>query len=87
MILSPFLSMGFMIATLVGSLAHLILGGNGRRFFAFLIAAWVGFALGQGTGDIMAIDVLSIGPIKTFAGGLGAIIGVSTAAILASRQP
>ncbi|GAB4469671.1 MAG: hypothetical protein Kow00124_05070 [Anaerolineae bacterium] len=87
MILSPTFVFGLMIATLIGALAHLALGGNGRRLAAYTLAAWVGFAIGQTIGSIIGFNTLAIGQLNTLAGVLGALIGVAAAAVLAIRSP
>ena len=85
MILSPSFAFGVLLATLYGALAHIILGGNGRRLAFFLIASWLGFALGQGVGQVLQIRILSIGPTNVLPATLGSIIALITAVILSAR--
>ncbi len=87
MILSPTFVFGVMLATLIGALAHLVLGGSGRRLAAYVLAAWVGFALGQTIGSIIGFNTLAIGRLNTLAGVLGALVGVAAAAVLTIRSP
>lgn len=88
MTLSPSLTFGLLVATLYGALAHLILGGDGRRLLAFIVASWIGFAIGQGVGEVMVIRVLAIGPTNMLAASLGALLAVATVAVLsAPRRP
>ncbi len=88
MTLSPSLTFGLLIATLYGALAHLILGGDGRRLLAFVLASWIGFAIGQGIGEVMAIRMFAIGPTNMLTASLGALIAIAAAAVLsAQRRP
>jgi hypothetical protein len=72
----PTLTFGFVIATLIGAGFHLVLGGDARRLAMFLIAGWIGFALGQLVGDIVGFEIvlgfLDVGPLHTAAAVLGA---------------
>jgi hypothetical protein len=69
------------IATLIGAGFHLLLGGDARRLAMFLIAGWVGFALGQLVGDIVGLEIvfgfLDVGPLHM----VTAVLGASAAAI------
>ncbi len=88
MTLSPSFTFGLLIATLYGALAHLILGGDGRRLLAFIAASWTGFAIGQGVGEVMDIRVLAIGPTNMLTASLGALLAVATVTVLsAPRRP
>ncbi len=75
-----------MLATLYGAMAHLILGGDGRRLVFFILAAWVGFAIGQAAGQVMNIRVLAIGPTNTLTATLGSLIALVTTAVLSARR-
>jgi uncharacterized membrane protein YeaQ/YmgE (transglycosylase-associated protein family) len=84
--LSPTLTFSLLLATFYGALAHLILNGGGRQLVVFVIAAWIGFAIGQEAGDVMGITILAIGPTNIVPASLGALVAVATAAILAYRR-
>ena len=73
-----------MVATLFGSAFHLVVGGGARHLALYLLSGWIGFALGQSLGDLLAISVLRIGQINFVAASLGAFLAllVSTAATL-----
>lgn len=86
MAISPTLVFGLLLATLLGALAHLILGGGGGRLLLFLAAAWIGFALGEAIGGIMRITTLSFGPLNTLAAALGAVVALVAAAVLSGRE-
>lgn len=66
-----------MLASLYGALFHLWQGGDGRRLAAYLLSAWLGFALGQFLADLLHIALLSIGPLHVLSGSLGAWIGLA----------
>ena len=75
-----------MVATLIGSLAHLIVGGNGRRLLLMILAAWIGFGLGQMIASLMGITILSIGALNILTGSIGALIAAIAVAILSARR-
>jgi hypothetical protein len=76
-----------MLATLYGAFAHLVLGGRGREFVSYILAAWIGFAIGQAFGNVMDIRVLAIGTTNTMAATLGSLVALATLAFLANRRP
>ena len=86
MLYSPSFALSFLIATLVGAVGHLITGGPVRKLILFILASWVGFAIGQAFGEIMDIQAMRIGAVNVMAGTLGSVTGVITAAILALRR-
>ncbi len=88
MVISPAFTFGLLIATFYGALAHVLLGGDGRRLLALVIASWIGFAIGQGLGQIMGINALAVGPIRVLAASLGSFIATATTAFLwITRKP
>ncbi len=86
MSISPAFTFGLLLATLYGAVAHLIAGGDGRRLVGLIAAAWVGFAIGQGAGQILSIRLFAVGPLNLFSATLGAAIGCLTAAVLSARR-
>ncbi|MCL4875397.1 MAG: hypothetical protein KJ064_02000 [Anaerolineae bacterium] len=81
----PSLVFGFMLATFYGSTFHFILGGDARRLALFLLAGWLGFALGQIVGEILQINAINIGPLHFFTATIGALIGLFTVTVLTNR--
>ncbi len=81
---SPSFVFGILLATLYGALAHLLLGGSGRRLLAYLIASWLGFALGQATGDVLALRALAVGPTNVAAATLGSLLALIVVAVLSA---
>lgn len=69
----PSIVFSFLVATLLGSTFHLIVGGDARRLALFLLTSWVGFALGQIIGDVLMIDVYNIGAVHMFSTMSGAM--------------
>lgn len=81
----PSLFLGFIIATLCGAVFHLLVGGDARRFALYLLAGWLGFAVGQVFGLAFALDLFAIGPLQTGVGLLGAAIALAAAYVLGVR--
>ncbi|MFO7320166.1 MAG: hypothetical protein DIU68_000420 [Chloroflexota bacterium] len=83
----PTLTFAFIVATLYGALFHLIVGGDARRLALFLLAGWLGFAVGHMLGVTLQIDILNIGALRVFSATIGALIALIVAAALTARQP
>ncbi len=84
---SPTVVFGFILATLYGAAFHLIFGGNTRRLALYLLAGWLGFALGQVFGSAFAVRVFNIGAINTFAATLGAWLALFITRLLTGKRP
>jgi hypothetical protein len=65
------LILGFLLATAYGAGFHLLMGGPARRIAVFLIAAWIGFAAGQITGDLLQISWFKLGAVHLLAASVG----------------
>lgn len=72
--------LGFLLATAYGAGFHLLQGGPARRILLYVLAAWLGFALGHIVGDMLGMTLLKLGPLHLFSASLGAWI-----ALIASR--
>ena len=83
----PTLTFAFIVATLYGALFHLIVGGDALRLALFLLAGWLGFAVGHMLGVALQIDILNIGALRVFSATIGALIALIVAAALTARQP
>lgn len=79
---SPSFVLGFVLATLYGSLFHFISGGDAARLALFFLASWLGFSLGHITGDILEIEFLDMGPLNALNATIGAGIALLVARIL-----
>jgi len=73
---------GFALSTVLGAVFHLWLGGGSRRLALYLLAAWLGFALGHFVGEALLIDALKIGPLNAFGGTVGAAVALGAARLL-----
>ncbi len=66
------LILGFLLATAYGAGFHLLLGGPARRIILYLVAAWIGFALGHVVGDLINLNWLRLGALQLFSASVGA---------------
>ncbi len=83
---SPSVVFSFILATLYGAAFHLLSGGDARRLALFLLAAWLGFGLGQGFGEAVNFTVFDIGPLHVLPATVGAWLALVMARIL-TRHP
>jgi hypothetical protein len=84
--LTPSFTFGILLGALYGALGHLIIGGNVRRLIALILAAWIGFAIGQAAGQVMDIRALAVGSVNVLSASLGSLIAVAAAAVLSARR-
>lgn len=78
--------LGFLLATAYGSGFHLLLGGPARRIVLYVLAAWLGFALGHVVGDLLNIEILKLGVLHLFSASLGAWVALVASWWLASHE-
>lgn len=71
---TPSVTFAFMIATMLGAGFHLLVGGDVRRLALYLLAAWMGFALGQVTGSLLGIGILKVGVLRLLPAITGALL-------------
>jgi hypothetical protein len=71
-LVSPGLVFALLLATGYGAGFHLLFGGRAAKLVLYLLASWMGFALGQWVGGILGLEILNIGPVHTFSASLGA---------------
>ncbi|MBO9310111.1 MAG: hypothetical protein J7551_10050 [Chloroflexi bacterium] len=83
---SPPVVFGFLLATLYGALFHLIFGGSTRRLALYLLAGWLGFAIGQIFGTVFEVNALAIGVLNTFTATLGAWAALFITRFLSGRE-
>ena len=76
----------FVVATLMGSTFHFIFGGDARRLALFLLAAWIGFALGHAAGRSFDIDILAIGQLRVVSASIGALFTLFSVLIFTSSR-
>jgi hypothetical protein len=65
------LILGFLLSTAYGAGFHLFMGGPARRIAIYLAAAWVGFAIGQISGDLLQISLLKLGALNLVTASAG----------------
>ncbi len=75
---TPTLILAVALSTLYGASFHVWQGGGARHLLLYLLAGWLGFALGQFVGDAADLRWLSIGALNaltaTFGSGLALIL-------------
>lgn len=79
---TPTFVFALIVATLLGTLAHFIFGGDARRLALLLMVGWVGFALGHILGVAFRIDILNVGTLRLFAAVLGGCLLLAAAILL-----
>ena len=86
MVPSPALTLSFILATIYGAAFHVLTGGDARRLAFFLIAGWLGFALGQAFGIAFGVTVFDIGVLHIFTATFGSVLALFAARILTGRR-
>jgi hypothetical protein len=80
------LVLGFLLSTAYGAAFHLLLGGPARRILLYILASWMGFALGHFLGDLLNISLLKLGALYLFSASLGAWIALIASWWLAGQE-
>lgn len=83
----PTLTFAFIAATLVGATFHLIVGGDARRLALFLLAGWLGFAVGHLVGVALEINLYNIGTLRVLPAAVGSLITLVVALLLTAQRP
>jgi hypothetical protein len=84
--LGPTTVFAFVIATLIGALFHLIVGGNARRLALFLMAGWAGFLLGHMGGKSLGIERFTVGELNIIPAVMGSLFMLAAALIFTSER-
>lgn len=79
------LVLALLLATAYGALFHFLTGGSLRRLLLYIMAAWLGFALGHFLGQFLLVDWLKLGPLYLFSASLGAWLALFGSRWLAGR--
>jgi len=64
------------LATMYGAGFHVWQGGGARRLALYLLAGWLGFALGHIVGNALNIHLLPIGELNFFPATLGSALAL-----------
>jgi hypothetical protein len=83
----PAVTFAFILATIYGATFHLIVGGDVRRLALYLLAGWLGFAVGDFGGKLLAVELFKIGQIHTLSATVGAWTALIAARLLLMRSP
>lgn len=71
---SPPLLLSLIIASAYAAFFNLWQGGTARDLLRYLVACWLGFAIGELAGDFLGLDILMIGQIHVVEGTLGSLL-------------
>lgn len=82
----PVFVFAFVIATLIGASFHFIFGGDARRLALFLLAAWIGFALGHAAGNSFEITLMPIGELRIIPAIIGALFTLFSVLIFTAER-
>lgn len=83
----PTLLLAFALATIYGAGFHFWQGGGARRLLLYLLAGWLGFALGHLIGDLVGLRLLMIGGLNALTASLGSALALFAARLLATSEP
>lgn len=71
---TPGYLLGFMLASLIGVIFHLLRGGHIGRLFLFLVLSWAGFWAGHFIGNYLGFGLGRIGVLNVGVAVLGNLI-------------
>jgi len=83
---SPQFTFAFIVATLISSIFHLVVGGDARRLALLLMAGWVGFALGHFFSLTFGIAIYPIGDVRIVVASIGAVIALIVAYLFSTTN-
>lgn len=78
--------LAFTLATLYGAGFHVWQGGGARRLALYLLAGWLGFALGHLLGNALKIQFVMIGALNIITATLGSAIALFAARWLTTSE-
>jgi len=67
---SPAFVLSFVVSTAYGAFFHLWQGGPVRDLVLYLVAAWLGFAIGEWAADALGLHWFLIGQVHIVEGSL-----------------
>jgi hypothetical protein len=80
----PTFVFALIVATLLGVLVHVVVGGDARRLALLLVAGWAGFAFGHIFGVAFHVELLNVGTLRLLSAILGACFTLVFAALVTS---
>ena len=83
----PTFLLGAAVATLYGAGFHVYQGGGPARLGLYLLASWLGFALGHAVANLLGARVLMVGPLNLLGATLGSGVALAAAWWLALERP
>lgn len=83
----PAIVFGWLLASAVGLIFHVIRGGSLGRMGRYVISAWLGFGIGQFAGDWLHVTVLRVGALNLLTALIGAVLALLLTDVLAPRKP
>jgi uncharacterized membrane protein YeaQ/YmgE (transglycosylase-associated protein family) len=78
-LLNPSVLLGILLSIAYASLFHLWTGRHLRDLLVFIIAALIGFAVGQWSGPRFQLEFLHVGQLYLFEASIGAWLGLLVA--------
>lgn len=85
--MSPSLVFSALLSTFLGLVFHLLRGGSIARLLLILIAAWIGFGLGQLLGSVLGWSLARIGDVYVLHGLIGSLAAMILASAPAAASP
>jgi hypothetical protein len=70
----PAFIFGSFIALLIGSIFHLILGGDLKKLLLYLVMSWVGFWIGDYSGKQLGLQFIRIGLLNLGFAVIGSLV-------------
>src|SRR5512138_2128665 len=84
---SPAALMSLLLATGCAAAFHVVFGGSVRRLVAYVVAAWLGFSVGQWAGGFLPLTALDIGPVHVVSATLVCLLTLFVTRWLAQVPP
>ncbi len=75
-VLSPAIALGAVLSTTYAAVFHFWLKGDISNLRRYLVAAWLGFAVGHILGDVLGIHWLQIGQLNVVSATIGAAVAL-----------
>jgi hypothetical protein len=78
--------LGWLLASVVGLVFHLVRGGSLGRMTLYLVASWMGFFTGHFFGEIAGWHLVRVGSVNLFPSLLGALVALLAVNVLAGPE-